>query len=488
MTSLRTRTLQGAAVLSAGEVLSYGCALVRNIILARILTKADYGIVASFGIMVSMLDLTGKIGIGFLVVQAKEGNTKEFISTAHFIQAVIGIFTSCLLFLIGKPFAILFGVPDAVNAFQSLSLVPLLGGFLHLDIKRMEREMRFFPSVATELIPQIIITIAAWPLALWFRDYQALLWLLIVKCVLSTIVSQIFARVPYSWTYHWEHILRICTFGWPIMLNSFLMIAIHQGDQFIVGAAYSMEDLAVYSIAVSLSTVPLMMFVNTMGRTMLPVLSPLQDSRIQFGEKYQLFLQSLTTFAVLLSTVLILAGRDLTVLLYGEKYSDIASTIGWLGAAQAIRVMRVGPNMASLSYGDSMNSMITNAIRSVGIIFALIATIFGLELYSIALASFLGEVLSYLSATFLLSKRQGILVCVSNRSNLILSLSLLLNGCIAMQIGNQTISALHIGICIIMSIAFITLLMYNLFAELRYETYQICWTLWNRFCYINNNH
>ena len=96
----------------------------------------------------------------------------------------------------------LFGVPHTWWAFALLAVVPLSQGLSHLDISRRQRELDYLPLVLVDVVPQFVVTIAVWPLVVWFRDYRAILWLLIAKAVLGTALSFVFARRPYRWS--WE--------------------------------------------------------------------------------------------------------------------------------------------------------------------------------------------------------------------------------------------------------------------------------------------
>ena len=55
------RLLNGTLVLTVGRVTGYGLSFLRNVILARVLAKADYGLAAVFGMAMILLEVGGRM-------------------------------------------------------------------------------------------------------------------------------------------------------------------------------------------------------------------------------------------------------------------------------------------------------------------------------------------------------------------------------------------------------------------------------------------
>lgn len=228
---LRKKIIKGSLVLTVGEGVAYAASFIRNIILARMLTKADFGVAATFAMVIALLEMASKLAIGTLVVQAKEGDKPEFLSTGHFAQFAAGLVSALCICVAAAPLAVLFHVPDAVGALRLLALLPLFKGLEHLNVRRMVREMNFVPSAAVEVIPQLLVMLAAWPLAAWLKDYRAMLVLLIAKGGLSCLITHMWAKRRYHWAAVRQHLKVIVDFGWPLLINAFLMFGIFQGDR-----------------------------------------------------------------------------------------------------------------------------------------------------------------------------------------------------------------------------------------------------------------
>src|SRR5579884_2568443 len=183
---IRTKLLKGGAVMGMQQLACSSLSFIRMLIVARLVSRADFGIAATLALTVSLLDMTSDLNAGTLLIQAKDGNEPELQASAQSVGVVRGIACAAVLLLIARPVSFLFSVPQATWAFLCLALYPLVKAFAHLDYSRLQREMRFGPAARVEMTAQAAVTLAAWPLAFWLRDYSALLWLILLQATMTT--------------------------------------------------------------------------------------------------------------------------------------------------------------------------------------------------------------------------------------------------------------------------------------------------------------
>src|SRR5688572_6309995 len=139
--NLRAKTLKGSMLLAAGGVLSNCLSFVFNMILARVLTKADFGIAATLGLVITLLEFSAKLGVARFVVQDKEGHQPNFIAAAHLMQFSAGALGAIFMATSAPLLARLFGVPALGATIMWLALVALFRGLEHMDLRRYERDL-----------------------------------------------------------------------------------------------------------------------------------------------------------------------------------------------------------------------------------------------------------------------------------------------------------------------------------------------------------
>jgi O-antigen/teichoic acid export membrane protein len=422
MSSVQHSAVKGGLKLGFGQVISQVCSFARSIILARLISPANFGIAATFAMTFSLLEMLSNLSADKLLIQAKEGNDPDLQSTAQMLNVIRGSINAAIIFALAIPVARLFGVPQAAWAFECLALVPLIRGFAHLDFNRLQREIRFGPSVKIDVATNVIATLAAFPLGWWLRDYSAMLWLLVLQAVGFAVGSHLVAERRYSLSWHPEYVKKMAEFGWPLLINGILMFGIFEGDRLVIGAShrlfarsiYTLTDLGVYSVAFSLTMAPTMFVANVCNPLFLPLLSQVQGSIQQFNRRYSACSELVALLAAGISIPFIIAGGRGVILIYGPKYQAAGAVIGWLAAMWALRMIRVTPTLAAMALGDTSNAMISNVLRSTALVGILCAAALGSHLYWISICGFVGEVMATGVSILRLRARSGIpvMLCV----------------------------------------------------------------------------
>lgn len=406
--NVRSKLLKGSLALGFGQFASYGCSFVRNMILARMLTKADFGIAAVCSVIISLLEFTGKMGVARAIVQDKRGEDIQFLASAHFVQFTAGLVSSILIFALATPLAAFFGLHGLTWLIRALALMPLMNGACHLDNARYTRELAFWPNVICETVPQMIMTIAAWPMAHWLGDYRAVLALTFAKGIMTCTLTHIVASTPYRWRTDRSDLQTIFKFTWPLLLNGFLIFGIQQGDQAVVGRYYSMSDLGVYAAAASLTFGIGVIFNTMLGQLLIPLLAKKQDDPQAFGTLYRRAIQLVAALSSTYALVLIIAGEALMVLIFGKKFAGGGTILAWMAGANAFRMLRIAPTMAALAKADSKNMLYCNLLRGVGFIPAFAAAWSGYPLWMVAGSGLVGESLAFFGSFSLLQRRDKV--------------------------------------------------------------------------------
>jgi O-antigen/teichoic acid export membrane protein len=409
MSNFSRTLLKGVAVLSLGQAVGYGLSFVRNMILARLLTKADFGLAAALSLTMSLLEMVSQLGLNKQIVQAREGEDLKFQEVAQTVQISTGVFSAILIIILAYPMALAFGVPGLTWAFGSLALIPIARGLMHLDVTRVQRYYNYNPTVLIEIVPQVLATAAAWPLVIFLNDFRAVLVIMLGREILIVIMSHLLAKRKYRWSWELNYIKQMMVFGWPLLLNGLMIFACQQGDQMIVGAVFSLSQLASYSIAFTLSSIPFFIFGQVSSSIMLPTLAHHQDDFEKFKSYYRKSLEVSVFCSMIILSPLFVAGDPLVRFLYGPKYSGIGTLMAIFGIIMALRFFRWASAVAAMSHADTINQFLGNSARALGLLLALLFVAMGSRnILAVAGCGIIGEVAAILVSILRLCKRQKI--------------------------------------------------------------------------------
>jgi len=395
-------------VLGTSQVLSRGFSFARNVIIARLISPADFGVAATFVITVTLFERLSNFGLQLFIVQDPDGESKHLQNSCHSVQIIRGLLIALIIFLFSWPISNLFHIPDALWAFQLLAIVPLLHGFNHLDMFRFQRNVRYMPKAIVETVSELVVLIAAWPLGMYFRDYSALLWLLIGKSVIFAVASHIVADRRYGLSVDFNAIKKIISFGWPLVINGLMLFGIQQGDRLIIGSNYDMTSLGLYSVAFTLTGTVSMMMANINRSLMLPLFSSVQNEKSVYLQRYKTSIHIVSSISFIILILFILYGSWLITFFYGDKYNGAAIFIIWLAAEQTMRMLRSVPTQASIAVKDTKNSMIANVSRLIALPTALFVAVSGYNLIWIPIIGFISEIFSYFISVIRLKFKQDL--------------------------------------------------------------------------------
>ena len=414
--SSRKSIFKNGVKLGLNQAFSQLCSFAKSVIIARLISPADFGVAATLAMTFSFLEMVSNLAAETVLIQAKAGNEPAFQRTGQSLQALRGLINALFIFALAEMISRLFGVPQAKLAFQCLALLPLIKGLTHLDVNRLQRDLKFGPSILAETGSNLLVTLAAVPLGLWLRDYWAMLWLLILQSAIYVVVSHLAAERGYAWGWSKAHARTIFSFGWPLLINGLLLYVILQGDHFAIGSArrlfrnssYTLADLGVYSVAFALTFAPTVLVGNVCTSLFLPLLSRAQSDTDQFKKHYLACIQILSLIATIIQSVFIVSGGWFVTVIYGHKYSAAGAFIGALAAMQALRMLRQAPTLAAMAYGDTKNAMICNIVRTSALAGVIFSCITGRSLLWIAASGFVGELLALLTCVWRLQRRHSI--------------------------------------------------------------------------------
>lgn len=403
----RRGIVRSAWILGVGGVASYGLAFARNLILARVLTKADFGLAALLGTTLLLVDVASRMSFGQQIVQSPHGASKSFRDTSHAFQSLLALGGASLVLVLGRVMAQAVDAREQGWAFEALAVVLMARGLESLDYYRQQRALNPLPGVLCDVVPQLVVTLAAWPLAVWLGDFRAVFWIIIGKSLLSLAMTHWVATERYSWEWRPEFVRAMLTFGSPLLLNGLLMFCSQQADQVLVAAVLSTEALASYTLAFSLVSVPWAIFTQPALSFMLPVLSRAQDDPECFRRYYRACVELTAVGAVVLTLPMIGFGEQIVTMLYGEKYARTGVLMALMGSATAVRFLRFTPSVAAMAKADTRNQLISNLWRSMSLPLAVLVAVSGGGAALIAACALVAEICAGLVAFVRLARLDG---------------------------------------------------------------------------------
>ena len=263
---------RNVVLIFSGNIFSSIMGLVRNLIVARLLTVEHFGIASTFAISMSIVEMLTSLGLHQLIIQDSNGDDPRLQSGLQGFHLLRGVFSGILLFFLAQPIASFMGTEDIAWAYQLLAFIPVLNGLVHFDIFRLQRQLNYIPSVISTTVPALLSVILIWPLYALFEDYRVMLGIILAQGLATMVMSHLFAKRRYQLTLTRDIVSHALRFGWPLLINGILIFFVFQGEKIIVGREIGLEALAIFSMGFTLTLWPAMLLANSVQSIFLPLL------------------------------------------------------------------------------------------------------------------------------------------------------------------------------------------------------------------------
>ena len=360
------RALRAATLVLSGQVAAQGLGLARNIVLARVLGPADMGVAASIGLLLSFLEALGDAGTDRLLVQADDGDDPRLQAAAHTAAVGRGAGLALLAVALGLPLAGAFEVREQAWGYGLVAAILVVRGFAHLDTRRFQRTFRFAPGARVDVWASALALAAAAPLALWRRDFSAVLLAMLVQSCAATVLSHVAAERRYALSADGARLRRLAAFGLPLALNGALFFAFLQGDRVLLVLSATKADVGRFGAAFALGVLPTVLLARVTQNLALPFLSAARGPR-DLDVRARAVGAAVGAAATVFGAGFAGFGGPVVAWLYGATFRpDTALTVA-VAAGAVVRLLREGPVAAALSRADTGSVLRSNVVRLSGL-------------------------------------------------------------------------------------------------------------------------
>ncbi|SDA30699.1 Membrane protein involved in the export of O-antigen and teichoic acid [Ruminococcus sp. YE71] len=249
-----------------------GIAFIVNLVLARKLDRADYGLIAMLTIFISVSQVFVQSGLNTALIQRKDITEKDYSSVFH-VSMIIAVLLYIILFISAPLIALLFDMPKLKSLLRVLALVLIPGAFNSIQNARIAREMRFKELMLCTLGSVIIsgtvgIIMVYTGFGVWSLVGQQLASRLAICVLLLTIV-----KWRPKFVLEWDRAEELFTFGGKLMFSSLIDVIFREMQSFFIGIKYNSDTLGSYTRGKQFPDIIINNVNGSIQSVMLPALS-----------------------------------------------------------------------------------------------------------------------------------------------------------------------------------------------------------------------
>lgn len=321
MGELKEKTLSGVKWSAIGNILTKGVTFLIGLILARLLSPADYGVTGMVGIFFAIAGTFIESGFGSALIRKQDCTDIDY-STAFYFNAVVGLLF-CLLLSLAAPFiAEFFKTPILEDIVVVMSINMFISSLCIVQGTRLTAAVDFKSKAKIGLTTTIFSGVVGIVMAYNGYGVWSLVWQGVFANILRTILLLFTTKWYPKWQFSKESFKYLFSFGSKILTASMLHTIYCNLTTLIIGKYYSAKDLGYYSRGESLASLPSTNITAILRNVSYPILSKIQDDDKRLIDVYRKYI-TITSLVIFFGMFLLAAlAKPLIITLLTDKWSQ----------------------------------------------------------------------------------------------------------------------------------------------------------------------
>lgn len=332
---------------------SQGIAFLVSIVMARLLTPAEYGILGIASVFISFSNIFINSGLSRALVCKKECTTDDYC-TANWINIGVSVLCYIILYVSAPLISDFYQMPILTPTLRVLTLSLIIGAVSGVSRTILAKEMKFkqmsFITLATSIFSGIIgIAMAYHGMGVWALIYQSVL-------------SGLFSSVWIMWASKFTPRLRfsvqsfkeLFSFGSKILGSDIIWVIFANIYPLVIGKGFNAQSVGYFTRASSYSSLVPTNFSSVLENVLFPAFSKIQDDRERVSRLY--------TKALTITSCVIFVGN---FILMGVSYPLILNMISskWLPCVPLLQILCLSTLFGHI---DSINGRLLMALGHPG--------------------------------------------------------------------------------------------------------------------------
>ena len=321
MGELKDKTLSGVKWNAIGRFSTQGISFVISVLLARILSPSDYGVVGMIGIFMAIAQTFIDSGFGSALIRKKDCTDVDF-STAFYFNIVVGVICYFILFFSAPLIADFFSTPILRDIVRVFSINLFLGSLTIVQTAKLTAAVDFKSQAQISLISTIVSGCIG--LLMAYCGYGV--WSLVYQSVSSSVVRTIVFWFVTKWRpqriFSKHSFKYLFGFGSKILSASLLHTIYANLTTILIGKFYTPNDLGYYSRGESLAKFPSSNLTSILQSVTYPILSKIQDDDARLISVYRKYIR-ITSMVIFFGMFLLAAlAEPLVITLFTDKWQN----------------------------------------------------------------------------------------------------------------------------------------------------------------------
>lgn len=321
--SLKKKTIQGTFWSAVDNVANQGVTFLVGLVLARLLTPHEYGLIGYIMILVAVFNSIVDSGFSNALIRKKDAGQTDY-STAFFFNLAVSVVLMAAMYLLSVPFSRFFREPQLVPLVRVMSVIIIINAMALVQRTRLVKNVDFKTQTKASLISSLTSAGVGLGMAFGGLGVWSLAGQQISRQLINTVCLWILNRWKPSREFSWSSFREMFGFGWKLLVSGLIDTVWREISQLVIGKCYSTETLGQYTRGKQFSDIFSSNMTSIVQRVSYPVLSSVQDERERMREGYRRIIRITMLASFVLLFGLAAVADSLVVVLIGPQWREAA--------------------------------------------------------------------------------------------------------------------------------------------------------------------
>lgn len=319
--SLKQKTVRGVGWSFADSMLGQGITFLVGLVLARLLSPDEYGLIGIITIFITVFNCIVDSGFSNALIRKNDASDKDY-NTMFIVNMGISIVLFVLMFLCAPFISWFFVRPELTALCRVMGVIVIINALSIVQNTVLTKRLDFKTKTKASFISSITSGVIGVAMAYSGYGVWALVGQQISRQLLNTICLWIYNRWYPDFTFSIDSFREMWKFGWKLLVSAMIDQTWTEIYQVVIGKCYTPATLGLYTRARQFSSICSSNLTLIIQRVSYPALSKIKEDKPRLKNSYKRVIKitMLVTFTLMLG----LAGcaKALIMVLIGEKWID----------------------------------------------------------------------------------------------------------------------------------------------------------------------
>lgn len=369
---LKGRAARGGAVTLASQALKFVLGMAVTVVLARLLTPQDYGLVGMVVVVTGFITLFKDIGLASATIQQAEINHQQ-ISTLFWVNVGLSVATMLVTLAVAPLVAWFYGEPRLTGITMVFAAGFLFGGLTVQHEALLRRQMRFVALSVIDILS--LLAAPAVSIVMAWRGYGY--WSLVFGQLATAVTNAVGVWVVCGWRpgrpVRYSGVRTMLAFGGNLTGFAVINYFARGLDNILIGRIWGAAQLGLYARAYQLLILPIEQINAPVTAVAMPALSRLTDSPERYRAAYVRMLEKVALLTMPGIALMIATSEWVVRILLGPQWAETAYIYRLLGITALVQPIANTAGWLFISQGRTRDVLRWGVVSGFAVMAAIVA-------------------------------------------------------------------------------------------------------------------